>query len=443
MIARIAAILRHTVRLLVRSRAVTTLAATALILAPLLTSLVSGDGTPEGDLRIMIQYPVAAVLALLVPATLLGGCALPSSEIASGRFQLTRIRPARSWEIWMGQWLGLSLLNALLVALAFLAIPLFAGMRAGRGPERNSPGLQPFAAVRPVLPEPRRAARRMLERARAAGTVPEDLSEAEILADLVRRMETAYLPLSPGETLTAEFRLPRPLASGETVQVRLVLRSPPAEVADLDGTLVLRNPRTAREIAVPIRDVARGELRYPFTIDETLAGTDRLVLALSRTGPADAPAVLYNLRRGLRLRVPRGSAGTNILKAAGITLSLLMLMAALGVTLGVMFSLPVAAFVATALLLSCGAARYAVSERLPGRPAPGPAIFARLSDGVVTAVSRAVDPAAGYRPGARLAERAWIPPASVARALLWRGGLYPAFLGLLACAALNRRETAS
>src|SRR6201996_5050063 len=96
-----------------------------LVIAVLLIAAVVGlpliirdDGTARGFTQIILTYTLSAVTMLLGFSTLWLSCGALARDIEECQIQVVATKPIARWQIWLGKWLGIASLNAVLLALA-------------------------------------------------------------------------------------------------------------------------------------------------------------------------------------------------------------------------------------------------------------------------------------------------------------------------------------
>ncbi len=109
---------------------------TFLLLAAVvgLPVLVKDDGTADGFSQILLTYTLGAVTAILGLCTLWLACGVLARDIEECQMQVVAVKPIARWQIWLGKWLGLILLNAALLAISGVAIYGLLEWRARRLP---------------------------------------------------------------------------------------------------------------------------------------------------------------------------------------------------------------------------------------------------------------------------------------------------------------------
>ena len=216
------------VRAAIRSRVVAALLVLLAAVTLGLPRLIAGDGTPASDLQIRLRYTLGAAVAVLGLATLWAGCAAFGAEIDSRRFELTAVKPARRVTLWAGRWLGLVLLDAvLLAAVAAGACLQLRNVPAGLLLSRD--------VAAPELPAPEEEARRRYEELRRTGGLPADESAPAALRPLAQETRNQGVAIPPGSRVGWTFHLDRPLAAGGELWLRMRLDTVAETLADVRG----------------------------------------------------------------------------------------------------------------------------------------------------------------------------------------------------------------
>src|SRR5881628_279425 len=93
---------------------------TFLLLASVvaLPLLIKDDGTARGFTQILLTYTLSVITSLLGLATLWLACGILARDIEECQLQMVAVKPIARWQIWLGKWLGILLLNATLLALS-------------------------------------------------------------------------------------------------------------------------------------------------------------------------------------------------------------------------------------------------------------------------------------------------------------------------------------
>src|SRR6187401_1398081 len=80
--------------------------------------LIKDDGTARGFTQILLTYTLSVITALLGLCTLWLSCGTLARDIDENQMQLVSVKPIARWQIWVGKWLGIVTLDAVLLAIA-------------------------------------------------------------------------------------------------------------------------------------------------------------------------------------------------------------------------------------------------------------------------------------------------------------------------------------
>lgn len=465
----IAAIALLALRNVFRSRVVLVLSALLFAAAFLLPLGIRSDGTPEGLIRLHLAYTLGIASFLLALATLWAGCAAVSQEADDKTLQLLLVKPVPRLRIWLGKWLALLLMDALLLALVGAAA-LFTLRR-----QLQHGGFEPAAlaaaeqtvlsareTLRAPLPDVEADARAEYARLRAAGAIPAAAAESAVL-DSLRRAELARrYSIAPGAERIWTFA--RPPAAGwrraPPLAVQFKADSSVPGAADVTATVALR---------VGDREETRDVRAMPGTLqtvlfDGSAAAPGPISVAFRNRG-AHGATLFFDPAAGLVLRPAAGTFAGNYLRALGQLYLRLALFAAIGVTLGILFSMPVATFLTLVLILIlqlsgfivaaaqvdraafvANVAPFGATGHAHGEAVAAPSAAARVAATALFYAYRGtyltLRPLLEDRTLDALSAGTYLPPRALRRNFLQQGLLLPAGLALLSTAVLRRREWA-
>ena len=131
-------IAKQTLKAAIRYRFVVAMAVALLVIVFGIPLLVKSDGTAKGTVQIVLTYTLGSTTALLGIASLWMGCGTLAREIEDNVMQMVAVKPIARWQVWLGKWLGIMLLNAALMVPTGLAIFFLVVARA------DSPELSVF-----------------------------------------------------------------------------------------------------------------------------------------------------------------------------------------------------------------------------------------------------------------------------------------------------------
>ncbi len=469
----IAAIALLALRNTFRSRVILVLFLLLFAAGFLLPLAIRSDGTPDGLIRIHLAYTLGIATFLLALSSLWAGCAAISQEADDKTLQLLLVKPVPRLRIWLGKWIALLLVNALLLALVGSVAAATLRMKLRQGgfdaaslAAARQTTLASLQTLRSPLPDIEADVRAEFERLRARRLLPEDATEAAAL-DSIRHAHLARLySVPPAASRTWTFDLPsgagRRPAGPLVVHFRCDSSVPGA--ADIHATLDLRVGGQTFS-----RDVS------------TMPGKPQTVLfdgIPPGAGPAGVTFANHDTRgatlffdpaNGLVLRRPCGTFAGNYLRALAQLYLRLALFAAIGTTLGTLFSMPVAIFLSLVLVIilqlsgfisaaaqvdratfvanvaAFGADAHAHGDEADAPPPP-PSLAARAAATVFYYAYRGtylvLRPLLEDRTIDALSTGTLIPPRDVARNFLQQGLFLPLLLGLLSTAVLRKREWA-
>src|SRR5690349_24310708 len=96
--------------------------------------LLKDDGTAQGFTQILLTYTLSTISGLLGLSTLWLACGLLAREVEDCQMQILAVKPIARWQIWLGKWLGIISLNAVLLAISGVSVYMLLQWRANRLP---------------------------------------------------------------------------------------------------------------------------------------------------------------------------------------------------------------------------------------------------------------------------------------------------------------------
>src|SRR6266478_2101643 len=96
--------------------------------------LLKDDGTARGFTQILLTYTLSVITTLLGFTTLWLACGTLARDVEECQMQMVAVKPIARWQIWLGKWLGLLMLNGALLALAGGSVYALLQWRATRLP---------------------------------------------------------------------------------------------------------------------------------------------------------------------------------------------------------------------------------------------------------------------------------------------------------------------
>jgi hypothetical protein len=447
-----------TVRMTLRSRLFLCVAAALAAVVFGMPSIARGDGTLVGEIVVDLRYTYAVVMAVLGAAVLWGSCASVSKEYEGRQTRLTAVKPAPAWEVWAGKWLGALIPATLLLALAgSAALMLPIRLRpAGTPPAEEARARDELFTVRLLSqPEPEDlsgALEARVARLRALSGAEEP--ERELRREALAHVRAERATVAPGAARRWTFRLPA--AADRALRLRYRVLPASGVASPIRGEWRLLGADGAVAAAWPADHRGRG--RWTLDLPPAALPAGRAVTLEFANGGADiSGTAVFAEDDSVELlagALPWPAACLRVLLMSLFTLAAL---AALGTTLGCLFSFPVAAGVAFAVMAMLPLA--AAVGPAGGEPSAhdhhghdhGPALANACERGVAHAgamlaagIRGVARPLLGERrPADDLADGVAVPGAALLGALAVRAVLLPLAAAALGAAALRRREAGS
>lgn len=453
---RLSAIVMLTLRAALRERVVWSMLALVVGTLLLLPLGLRGDGTLAGELRMHIRYSMGISAALLAGMTLWVSCGAIAGDLSSKRLQLLLSKPLSRATLWWGKWIAVSFLSVSLLllcgAVTYLRVQQRVNDASVTAEERARLFAGPLSARQPVDPVPVDVSGRVEEMFQAqlqAGGIPANMSEA----DLERyRQELTHIATAlrhsanQGERVVYEFRLPRPVAAGEALQLGYQFDGATMGVRNIPGTWRIGTAEHPEVHVLPVEQAPAGEVVFELPFDSRLEGARELRVEFENRSE-EAHMVFFRSREGVRIYRPAGAFGPNLLRALLLIGGLLSLLAALGVSSGALFSLPVACY-ATAMMLVLQAFSGTLNEVLEQGSTlregsePGPLLHAvdRAALALYRGMHAVLQPLDVQSPLDRVSRGIEVSPAEVLRTLGLRMGGVLLLLSIAGIFLFGKRE---
>lgn len=408
---------------LVRSKTLAMLAVASVAWMFALPQLATGDGTPEGARELYLHYSLGGVFALLVVSLLASATGSLARERAAKRLALTQVRPVRYAVIVLAKGCALTLVGAVVLALACAALPFAASI--GNRDCRH--------VLTPVMPSLREEARVMYDAFMANPETPEPVRRAKrevVLRLLENKAVDRYDTVRTNGTARWRFDVP---AEAKELAVRLRFAGQMGTRQDLvgafrmDGYEGVVSNITQAVLEVPLR---RSGGKSASAESESSAS----FLTFENRGRT---AVMMRPRRDIELLYPADAFGWNLLRAYVELVSVLALVIAFGLFLSASLGRPVALFVAIVVLV-VGEMSPSVISQYADEFGAGTAD--RIGLALTRVAAEVTRPVSSLDPIARLAKDTCIEPREVVRVVVLDLVLTPLVFALLAGFVLPRKS---
>jgi hypothetical protein len=370
---RLLAIALLTIRAAFRYRLVLVLAALLIGGVVVLPIIIKDDGTARGFTQIVLTYTLSLITFLLGFVTVWLGCGTLAKEVEEAQLQMVVVKPISRWEIWLGKWLGIMGLNAMLLAISGAAVYSLMQWKAQHLPAKEQQVLWSEVLVargiaREPIPDYKADAERILQE-RLKSAAGQGVTNIAALRQYAQeRVKAEYQLVRPGYMREWDIDLSKQMQSLRDVPMHLRLKFNVAmentsnqylaliEVGDpADGPTrlwhapedLMLSADTFHEIAIPANLFnAKGHLKFRFMNQNDTA-------------------ILFPLEDGMEVLYREGGFFGNFSRGLAIIFCWLGFLAALGLMSASFLSFNVAAFFALGLLLigvSSGTLKQIVDE---------------------------------------------------------------------------------
>ena len=351
---RILAIVWLTWKAAFRFRLFWVLAALLMASVVLLPLLLQDDGTARGFTQILLTYTLAVITALLGFATLWLSCGTLARDIEDCQMQMVAVKPIGRWQIWLGKWLGIVTLDAVLLALSGTCVAGLLQWRAQRLPAAQQAVLRNEVLVsrgslKEPLPDVEGETERILkERLKnvQSGTIDTNAVRSQIREQV--KAANQVVPPNMLRRWKIDLGVKRYFLKDEPLFLRVKFY---AAQTNASGTYLglweigpVDSP-TRRSTAQSMSAASFHEFRIPANLFD-----EKGVLTIDFQNRNDT-VLLFPLEDGLEVLYREGGFALNFARGLGISLCWLALLASLGLAAASLLSFPVAAFVSVSLLL--------------------------------------------------------------------------------------------
>jgi hypothetical protein len=443
------------IRAAVRSRLVVVLLGLLLLAVVGLPLTIKGDGTLAGRAQILLSYTLGAVTAILSIATLWAGCAAVSGEIQERQITLVVTKPVAHLQIWLGKWLGLLALNAVLLALSGVIVYglLRWTTRASQlsADERETLREEILVARRPARPDPvsvDEPARRLWEERLAAGGLPEGIRREDLYKLIKQSLLVQANAVPSGHKRAWTFRLPARRSTERPLLLRFKFSTSLLGDQSVTGLWRVGPPHDPGRFEQRHTNVPEGfhTIQIP---SASLGNVATVVVEYANINPVPL-TVFFPPEEGLELLVHEGGLEANLARSLLVVFFQLAFLGAVGVTFGSLLSLPVAVLASgfAVLLLKIGSYLQSLASQeflfsSPSGPTAEPSVVDLCLRALFQLLSALVKPLEVPNPLELLAVGRLVGWSWVGSTFLIQFLLYSGILALLGAWLFHRREIGS
>jgi hypothetical protein len=343
-----------TIKAAVRLRVVVALALLLLACMGLLPFFIKHNGTARMFAQVLLTYSLYLCTGLLGLATLWIACGTHATDIDPGQLQLLAVKPAARWQIWLGRWLGVMTLNAVLLALAGLVAYGMLRWQARKLPSEQqqmlaSEVLVARGSAREPMPDLESDMEKIFARRQQEGGLA-DLDPEMVRREIRDQLRARQEDVGPNFRRFWDIDLgaQRQSLAGQPLHLRVKFHT--AQLGNdsaINTVWLVGRIESGRFWRMPKQ--LTPEAFHEFAIPPDLFGTDgRLHIECENR---DQVTLLFPLTDGLEVLFPEGGFAANYARALLVLLCWLALLAAVGLAASSCLSFVIAALLAVTLLV--------------------------------------------------------------------------------------------
>jgi hypothetical protein len=342
-----------------RFRLFLVIAALLLVSVVGLPLLVKDDGTARGFTQILLTYTLTVITGLLGLSTLWLSCGTLARDIEECQMQVVATKPISRWQIWLGKWLGIMSLNAVLLALSGACVYGLLYWRAARLPAAEQKVLHEEVLVARGSAKPQNydavieaeMEQTLQERLKTNPELNRSVDLAEVRRQIREQVKTGFQLVPPAYSRAWQIDLgfARNFLHDQPLQLRVRFN---AAQKSASGTFValwqVGDPNSANVARLEPMSLAPDTF-HEFQIPPNLFDSNG-VLTVIFVNPNDT-SLLFPLEDGMEVLYPEGGFALNFARGLGIIFCWMAFLAALGLAAASFLSFPVAAFFSMAVLV--------------------------------------------------------------------------------------------
>jgi hypothetical protein len=323
-----------------------------VIILPL---ILKDDGTARGFTQILLTYTLTLITSLLGLATLWLACGTLARDLEECQIQMVAVKPIARWQIWLGKWLGILVVNAILLALSAGAVFVLLQWRAQRLPAAQQAILRNEILVargsaKPPVPNYDDDVRQILEKKLKDNPLPSN--GLDYVRKQVREQLKAQDQIAPPDfrkPWVIDLGVPKEKLQGRPLYLRFKFNAAQTSssktyrgfwvVGDFDSSHAFRSDDmslaadTFHEIPVP---------------SEFLGNDGKLTVNFVNRSES---VLLFPLEDGLEVLYREAGFALNFARGVAIIFFWLAFLAAVGLMASSFLSFPVAAFFSVGVLI--------------------------------------------------------------------------------------------
>lgn len=364
-------------RAAVRSKLFISLMAVLFLVLAGLPLTIKGDGTFAGQIKLLLYYPLGLATLILGVATLWASSGAISHEIESRKIHLIVVKPVYHSQIWLGKFLGILVMNVVLLCFTGLTVLglVHWNLSSGKGSEQEQKVVRQELLAGRRLIQPRdtflQETRERYNDLADKGALPAGVSREEVFMAIRKELIAEKTVVKPSSVKKWIMEIPRALSFNEadgTGKIVLKIQFSPVRAGtnSVSGKWSIGTEGNPGIFSIETGGRMDGlyHLSIPVTADllkAVIAEPGRkMVVTFANNDNEKSKPVMFDQINGVRLFVWESGFESNLFRVLLIVLCRLSLLAALGLTASTFLSFPVATFVAFSVLLVSCLAHYSL-----------------------------------------------------------------------------------
>jgi hypothetical protein len=353
---RIWAVASNTIAQAIRLKSAGIVIVLLAVLLPMLCLTVVGDQTLKGKLQTFSSYGLSLTSVLLCLLTIVISCYSLTSDLKYKQIFLVATKPIRRFELLLGKFLGVVVLEVLLLAVfsgivygLTWSLPRFVKVPEGQRQQADQEFFTARAVLTPGVDEQavEQEVQRRYDQLRKDDQIPEGMTREKVLGQIRSQELFRTKTCEPGREKVWEFDGVRAKDPNDLIFVRYKYRIPSQGLEEqIAGTWQIgdiRPLKTGRPPGTPFFSVQRTEstqTELEFAVPAVCVASDGYVAVVFFNDPqVNAQTVILE---NLKVMYRTGSFEGNFLRVAGMIMVRLVFLAALGVSVSTWLSFPVA-----------------------------------------------------------------------------------------------------
>lgn len=349
----------------VRMRIVLVFVLVLLFLVLILPSSLQGESTVAHRLQTFLTWSLNFLGFFMGLATIFFSCSTLSQEFRNKTMHMIVVKPVTRFEVLAGKWMGVNLLNLLVVGLCGLAVYGFARVIRNQTEEFSRDRIMvndaiwsARVAIRPTQPDFSEEARAYVaDRMKREGAV---LDPDAAFRQRVNDLNDLWRRVPPGQSRKYEFHgVPTPDPNTRAFQLRFKARTYPLTPDEMVRIVwVVIDPRNDRPVW-DFKTERRATEMHQFLLGAAAVYDGRAAIGVinpadpTQPGPQSRATIAFEGPDSLELLYKVGSFEANFVRSMVLILCILAFLSAVGLFFATFASFPVAAFCTISIALFC------------------------------------------------------------------------------------------